>query len=166
MFKLNRLIAVLCVALVTATLVTASLAQDNDDGDDTPETLDVNIAWQPFQNGVMLWYRSSNEIWVLVDDGTPYDGAGSVRYFANGFTGSTSSGTGTVDCSLVPIRGFGQIYFDNNLQNTLGCPLANEIGYNGNDAPGSTGIVQLDGPGDTLYEVDRDGNNWITVRFR
>lgn len=161
MLKINRLIAVLFAVILAAATLTPAFAQD----DDNEDTLDVNIAWQPFQNGVMLWYRSSNEIWVLVDDGTQFDGAGTVRYFSNSFNGGSST-SGSTSCSLTPIRGFGQVYFNNNLQSTLGCPLANELGYNGNDAPGSSGIVQVDGPGDTVYEVDRSNNNWITVRFR
>ncbi len=165
MHKFNRLLILLLVVLAALSLAAVTVAQDDDDDDDnSSESLDVNIAWQPFQNGVMLWFRSTDEVWVLIDDGTPFDGAGSVRYFSDS---DESGGSGSTDCSISPIRGFGRVYFGNDdLRSQLGCPLADELGYNGNDSVASTGIVEVDGPGDTLYEVNRDGNTWLTVRFR
>lgn len=167
--KLIIALSLICLLALSFSMVQA---QEDDANDDT---LIVDAAWQPFENGVMVWFAGSNEIWVLIDNTTSYDtgdssgtnndGEGTVRFFSNSHDEGESNDKGDSGCNIDPIRGFGEVYFNNSLNGELGCPLADELGYDGTSNPGGSGIVQIDGPGNTSYEVNRDNNRWRTQTF-
>lgn len=160
----------LTMSLLLALGFSVVQAQDDDDDD-----LVIDSAWQPFEDGVMLWFAGTDEIWVLVDndieydsgdsDGTDDDGEGTILVFADPHSEGEDDDKGDSGCEIDPVRGFGEVYFNNNLEAQLGCPLDGEIGYDGTSNPGSDGAVTIDGPGDTVYEVNRDNNRWTTQQF-
>ena len=117
------------------------------------------LAWQPFERGVMMWFSGTNQIWVFFDTG---NGAGYVRYYGDTFSGTNYEGW-SENCSISPIRGFGRVYFENELYNDIGCAMSQEVGYQGANTPPSSGRLQVDGPGNTLYRVNRNNHTWVTV---
>ncbi len=118
----------------------------------------VFAAWQPFENGVMMWFEDTDQIWV-------FDNDGSLRiYDDEGDDGSSSS-----SCDIDPIRGFGAIW-NSYESGDLGCPLADELGFETSARRDVGGGPQIQGPGGTLYQTAvSPGSNtgtWSVISYQ
>ncbi|MEM6283192.1 MAG: hypothetical protein AAF787_13435 [Chloroflexota bacterium] len=142
---------------------------------DTGINSTVYMAWQPFEFGVMVWFQDTDQIWVL-DSGTTTDedgdtvasGNGTVTVYSDAFSDGSSTSIDSDGCSLTPVRGFGLVWDSIGGSGSLGCPLANEIGYEtGGRVDSATYSLEILGPGNTRYGVDISGSSgtWQTISY-
>jgi hypothetical protein len=152
----------LLVALLMLLSVGTAFAQDDED-------LDIDTAWQPFEHGVMMWFRDCDRILVMFSaSGTPLAG-GFVWVEDNWETSMGNPSANPPQFRFTPQRGFGHIWQQNNVREALGWGLARELGYDSSEMdcdPGEDNSYEIDGPGDTEYLiVFGDGNSgaWATT---
>jgi hypothetical protein len=124
-------------------------------------------AWQPFQNGVMMWWQDTDQIWVFwnANDGI-YNNGGTLLSYQDPWTEGMPNPS-MQNCTIPAVRGFGQVW--NVTRSFMGCPLAGEIGYDtaARNFSSTQGRIQIQGPGATLYDIDNSSApvvNWYMVR--
>jgi hypothetical protein len=136
-------------------LVSIAAAQE-DPLKDSVFTDSVFAAWQPFENGVMMWFEDTDQIWV-------FDNNGSLRIYDD----EDGGGSADSSCSSTPINGFGAIWNGYESGN-LGCPLADELGFE-TSARRDVGGIQIQGPGATVYEASisagSSSGNWTLINI-
>jgi hypothetical protein len=118
-----------------------------------PDILSVSSAWQPFQNGLMVWL--SGDIYVLYNNGT-------YQYFADTFVQGVDPETvpDVPPSGLVtPVRGFAKIWSQNPaVKSGLGFALSGETGVPASVLPFQNGLMAaLQGRSDTLILVGGKG---------
>lgn len=157
----------LLLALITTLILSISVASAQDAQVSaavlTPVT-NMWAAWQPFQNGVMMWWQDTDQIWIMNNNGQI------VVYpdiYVEGLGNPPANG-----CQIVPVRGFGMYWsaLGGASGTGLGCPLAPELGYDtAGRLVGTNGSIIIDGPGETSYEVNiPTGSNigvWRVIRI-
>jgi len=156
-----------CALLLALVSVPTTSTQAQETTEEPQETLIITAAWQPFENGVLFWnsFGSPNdEIWVLVDDGGNLDdGRGTLYVRIDQWPGEAVS---TTNCAIDPVRGFGYLYnrLEAGIREDLGCPLGDEIGYDGSVVIDSVNLTfSIDGPGATVYSGTLSNNSVPTT---
>ena len=125
-----------------------------------PDILSVSSAWQPFQNGLMVWL--SGDIYVLYTNGT-------YQYFADTFLQGVDPETvPDVPPSGLqnPVRGFAKIWSQNpSVKTGLGFALSGETGVPASVLPFQNGLMAaLQGRSDTLVLVGGKGaGTWRSI---
>jgi hypothetical protein len=114
--------------------------------------LAVYAAWQPFENGVMLYFSDTDEIYVL------YNGSQRVQIFPNTWEeGDDNPKDDAPDDRLTPSRGFGNVWAQlGGAENSgLGWARAEEIGFDSarQSAGRDSFTTYIQGPGETVYAV-------------
>jgi hypothetical protein len=112
----------------------------------------VYAAWQPFENGVMMWWSDLDQIWVLIN---PTNSSPGFAYiYEDTWNGETiSSGTPPAG-RFGAIRGFGKVWsYLGGGTGQLGWAYAPELGYDSAARSVSNGVITIKGPGDTRYRV-------------
>ena len=85
----------------------------------------VSAAYQPFENGVMVWRGDTRQIYVLFNDGT-YQTAADTWVEGETFDDGRTPPEGRI----APARGFGKLWFTNSsVQQRLGWATAEEQSY-------------------------------------
>lgn len=125
-----------------------------------PDILSVSSAWQPFQNGLMVWL--SGDIYVLYS-------SGSYQYVADTFVAGrdaeTLSDVPPVGLQ-VPVRGFAKVWSQTaGVKSGLGWALSGEVGVPASVLPMQNGLIAaLQGRSDTLILVGgRTTGLWRSV---
>ncbi len=121
-----------------------------------PNANSISSAYQPFQNGVMIWISSlgaqpQSAIYALYNNGT-------YQRFNDTFTegvDSASSGAVPPDGLLEPVRGFGKVWRENpGVRDTLGWATSGEAG--------GTGQVLMFERGE-MVNVSQAGQTYIMI---
>lgn len=125
-----------------------------------PDVLSVPSAWQPFQNGLMIWL--SGDIYVLYNNGTS-------QFVADTFVAGSDLET-LPDVAppglLVPVRGFAKVWSQApGVKSALGFALSGETGVPASVLPFQNGLMAaLQGRSDTLVIVGgRSAGTWRSV---
>lgn len=154
---LRKIVVLAGLLLVLSLSVSAATAQD----------LDIDTAWQPFERGVMLWFRETDQIWVLLGSNNNTL-AGTVIVYADSWQeGMGNPSVSAPQGKYVPQRGFGLAW--QALQGGGGAPgpigwaLAPELGYDSTGMSVSGSEYLIDGPGNTVYAVNPSNSTWRTV---
>lgn len=89
-----------------------------------PDVLSLQSAWQPYQNGFLLWING--EIYALYSATTSY------QFFVDTFVEGTDPTTGTESPPfglVAPVRGFNKVWSNNpTVKSTLGWATQAEVG--------------------------------------
>ncbi|MBZ0289050.1 MAG: hypothetical protein K8I30_15635, partial [Anaerolineae bacterium] len=91
-------------------------------------------AWQPFENGAMLWFSDTQQIWVLTDDDHR------VQIFDDLYMeGAPDPEAEAPDGLYTPTRGFGRVWEElGGPDSDLGWATTPEIGFDSARQPAST----------------------------
>lgn len=111
----------------------------------------VYAAWQPFTNGVMMWWSDTDQIWVMTNNNSQI-----LVYTDQYVEGSPSASFSAPENRTGAVRGFGAIWTAlGGGTSSLGWAYAEEIGYDSAARrTGSTpGELIIQGPGNTQYKV-------------
>ena len=110
-------------------------------------------AWQPFQGGVMMWFRDTKEIWVM----TNVDHR--LLVFKDTYIeGEPNPADEAPEGLFTPERGFGKVWRTiGGTESALGWAMSPETGIDtARQQAGSRSYTQfIQGPGDTVYSVTR-----------
>jgi hypothetical protein len=165
----RKLLIATMMSLISLIPMSVSLAQSGNTDANTSQASAVQVAWQPFQGGVMMWFSDTDQIWVFVNS------SATVYVYSDPFSeGNSNSTASSGDCSNVPVRGFGIIWqnqFNQGNTSDLGCPMADEIGFDtgGRVDSGSSFTIEILGPGQTRYGVNissgAEQGTWSTIRY-
>jgi hypothetical protein len=126
--------------------------------------LQMPMAYQPFENGMMFWLSVNRQIWVLYGDGeTPAWAIGADEY---------EEGMPINDPTLVPppnllqpVRGFGLLWRNNPvIRERLGWATAIEEGYEGNLQAAVNGTFYLEGPQGEVFQLSSGQTDWRQIR--
>jgi hypothetical protein len=150
------LLAFLVLAVVAVGAVTVSALPEIDQDATVTPTSRVWAAWQPFENGVMMWWSDldGGQIWVLINPvgNTP----GQAYIYEDDWTGESLSSITPPAGRFTPVRGFGRVWRllgGASSGNQLGWALSEEIGFDSASRTFSGNTIIVGGPGDTEYTV-------------
>jgi len=128
-----------------------------------PDVVALSGAWQPFQNGLMIWL--SGDVYVLYNNGN-------YEYYADSFTPGVDPET-LPDAAppglVAPVRGFAKVWSSNpSVRNGLGWGTAAEAGATARTIDFQNGrMVAFDGRADTLVLIGgRVIGNWRSLPIR
>lgn len=112
----------------------------------------VTAVWQPFQNGVMMWFSDTSLIYVMTNDD------GRVRVFQDAYAeGMADPNAVAPEGLFTPVRGFGLIWqaLGGAEGSGLGWAMAQEIAFDSARQPaGRTSYTTyIQGPGATIYAI-------------
>lgn len=112
----------------------------------------VYAAWQPFENGVMMWWSDLDQVWVLINRPANVTNA---YIYQDEWTNETAPNFGIPPANRHgAIRGFGRVWGRlGGPLSDLGWALAPEIGYDSASRTITNGVITIGGPGDTVYTV-------------
>jgi hypothetical protein len=164
-----RRTAILTVLLVALLALAAGVSAQDDPVKDPLTAENVYAAWQPFENGVMMWFQDTRQIWVFYDPSEENESGQILYIYDDEYTEGSDSVPSTGDCGIVPKRGFGTIWY-NHVGASLGCPLVDrEIGFDTAARRQVGDSLQIQGPGMTLYSVTiqpgASTGTWRTERY-
>ncbi len=108
-------------------------------------------AWQPFQNGVMMWFSDTQQIWVMTNDDHR------VQVFDDLFEeGQPDPEAEAPEGLVTPTRGFGKIWEQLGGEDSpLGWAMTDEIGFDSARQAASprSYTVYIKGPDTIIYAV-------------
>lgn len=138
------------LALTMLVSIGAAAAQIEQQAVITP-TSKVYAAWQPFENGVMMWWSDLDQIWVLINPSGNNPGQAYIYEDTwNGESYTSSPPLGRYGA----VRGFGKVWsLLGGSSGQLGWALAPELGYDSASRSISGNQWIIGGPGDTEYGV-------------
>lgn len=122
--------------------------------------------WQPFENGVMIYFGDTREIYVMTNDGR-------LQVYQDTFVeGMIEPELGDIPADRFPAqRGFGIVWRELGAGDSpLGWALAQEIGFDSARQPAGrlSYSTYIQGPGDTVYAVtllpDSSAGFWAQVK--
>lgn len=108
----------------------------------------VFASWQPFTGGVMMWWSDTDQIWVMLNNGTM------TVYSDIWAQGMPNPAVTAPSGYFTPVMGFGAIWQALGGGNSsLGWAMSEHVGYDtaARRASGSEMVIQ--GPGNTVYAV-------------
>lgn len=108
-------------------------------------------AWQPFQNGVMMWFFDLGEIWVMVND------THEIIILPDTYEeGALELDETAPEDFYVPIRGFGQAWDRlGRAEGLMGWGIAESEGFDSarQEASANSFTTYIQGPGEIVYAV-------------
>jgi hypothetical protein len=120
-------------------------------------------AWQPYENGLMMWFGDTHEIWVMNNDGH-------FQIFPDTYVnGEPDPADKAPEGKITPTRGFGKVWSQMGGRKLLGWAWAKEVGIDVlRQAAGRNSYTTfITGPGRFVYAVTRipgePGGYWTQV---